>query len=215
MVDSQDQVYIVSTSSSSNFPLAANSRNGSTDAVVFQMSSNLASLNWSRYFGGTGNDAGYGLKVAPNGKVFITGSTSNTGLPNAVNNHQGGLDGFIARFSNTGAIEASRYLGTSQVDLSFLIDIDKLGAVYVFGQTKGIYPVTAGTWRTPSGSQFVHKFHEDLTQTIFSTRWGTANGQPNIVPTAFNVDACLNILMSGWQCEWGHGGKHLRLVCDQ
>ena len=209
VVDSQDQVYIVSTSSSSNFPLAANSRNGSTDAVVFQMSSNLASLNWSRYFGGTGNDAGYGLKVAPNGKVFITGSTSNTGLPNAVNNHQGGLDGFIARFSNTGAIEASRYLGTSQVDLSFLIDIDKLGAVYVFGQTKGIYPVTAGTWRTPSGSQFVHKFHEDLTQTIFSTRWGTANGQPNIVPTAFNVDACLNILMSGWggNVNGGMGGS--------
>jgi hypothetical protein len=97
VVDSQDQVYIVSTSSSSNFPLAANSRNGSTDAVVFQMSSNLASLNWSRYFGGTGYDAGYGLKVASNGKVFITGSTSNTGLPNAVNNHQGGLDGFIAK----------------------------------------------------------------------------------------------------------------------
>ena len=38
----------------------------------------------------------------------------------------------------------------------------------------------------------------DLSQLIFSSKFGTANNFVNLVPTAFNVDECLNILLSGW-----------------
>lgn len=198
VVDDQDKVYIVSTTTSSNFPGALNAKSGSTDAIAACLSSDLSTIQWSRYLGGGNNEAGYGIKVAPNGKVFVAGSTNSTTLPTQVNTHFGGLDGFLMRLSSTGAIEKARYLGSNQVDLAFFVDLDKHGAVYTFGQTKGNYPITSGAWSPGVGGQFVHKLNADLNQTIFSTRWGTANGQPNIVPTAFNIDACLNILMSGW-----------------
>ena len=84
------------------------------------------------------------------------------------------------------------------MDMSFFVDIDKYGAVYAYGQTLGLWPTTPGTWSTNSGGQFVVKLSADLEQLIFSSKFGPANNFVNLVPTAFNVDECLNILLSGW-----------------
>ena len=46
--------------------------------------------------------------------------------------------------------------------------------------------------------QFIHKISNDLTSSQASTAFGSPSGSLNLVPTAFNVDDCLNILLSGW-----------------
>jgi gliding motility-associated-like protein len=78
--------------------------------------------------------------------------------------------------------------------------------VYVLGQTNGAYPVTAGTYRNAGSRQFIQKLNYQLTASVFSTVFGngagnvsTANPYPsNLAPTAFLVDNCGQILLSGY-----------------
>ena len=78
------------------------------------------------------------------------------------------------------------------------MDLDSNGDVYVVGQTRGAYPVTEGTDVDPNSGQFVHKLTPDLSQTIFSTVFGGSRGEPDIYVTAFLVNDCDNIYISGW-----------------
>ncbi len=209
VVDDMDQVFVVSSTQGSTFP-GATGTNSSTDAVAFSMNASLTAVRWATLLGGSNHESGYGIKTDANGKVFVTGGTRSTNFPGTTGGlhatARGGVDGWIARLSSTGVLEKATYLGTSGNDQSFLLDLDKYGAVYVFGQSLGIYPQTSGTWGTPNGSQFIHKLNSDLTQTLFSTRFGSSNSIVNIVPSAFNVDDCLNILLSGWGGGVNGGG---------
>ncbi|MCF8213064.1 MAG: gliding motility-associated C-terminal domain-containing protein, partial [Cryomorphaceae bacterium] len=212
VVDNVDQIYVVTSTQASSFPGATGS-NLSTDAVAFSLNPSLSSMRWAKLLGGSDHESGYGIKTDLNGKVYVTGGTRSTNFPGTTGGlhatARGGIDGWIARLSSTGTLEKATYLGTSGNDQSFLIDLDKYGAVYVFGQSLGIYPRTAGTWGTTNGAQFIHKLGPNLDQTLFSTRFGTSNSITNLVPSAFNVDRCLNILLSGWGggVNAGNGGS--------
>jgi hypothetical protein len=59
-------------------------------------------------------------------------------------------------------------------------------------------PVTPGVFNNPNSGQFVQKFSNDLSSLIFSTVFGSGIGIPNISPTAFLVNNCNNLYMSGW-----------------
>lgn len=208
VVDNNDDIYVASSSNSSGFPttfgVSQPTKNAGQDAVVFKLNDNLTNLIWSTFYGGSGADAGYSLKVNTNGDVYVCGGTRSTDLANTSgalhSSIMGGTDGFIARFDGTtGVLKRTTYIGTPSYDQTFLLDNDKFGSIYVFGQTKGSYPISANTWTQGSG-QFIHKLSRDLSSTGFSTMFGSTGGTGhiNIVPTAFNIDDCLNILLSGW-----------------
>ncbi|NVK03861.1 MAG: gliding motility-associated C-terminal domain-containing protein [Flavobacteriia bacterium] len=206
VVDDSDNIYVVTTTFSTDYPLVnsgVGGNAGACDAGVTKLNPNATSFIWSTLYGGSVDDQGYGIKVASNGFVFITGGTLSANLPGMTNgandSYSNNTDGFIARFTSGGALSGATYLGTAAYDQSFLIDTDKNNAVYVFGQSQGNYPRTANVWGSGSPRQFVHKFSNDLTRSIWSTAFGsTSSGGVNLVPTAFNVDECLNILISGW-----------------
>ena len=206
VVDPSNNIYVTASTNSTNFPSTNCTRcsnAGSQDAVVFKLNASGTSLLWSNYYGSTSNDAGYSLKYH-NGAVFITGGTEGGNLPSTSggfkSSYGGNLDGYVAKFNaSTGALLQSTYVGTAQYDQSFILDVDKLGNVYAFGQTLGNYPITTGAWGTPQyRKQFIHKISNDLTSSQASTAFGSPSGSLNLVPTAFNVDDCLNILLSGW-----------------
>jgi gliding motility-associated-like protein len=206
VVADDNDVYITASTLSADFPSVNGTQGmgGKQEAVALRLSSNLTSIVWSTFYGGIENDAGYGIKVGTNGSVYITGSTEGSALngsTNGVNStYQGGThDGFIARFNkNTGALQSATYVGTNSYDQSFLIDLDKFNNVYVFGQTGGNYPVTAGAYFNANAKQFLHKFNSSLNTSVFSTCFGRGRNTVDIVPIALNVDNCLNILLSGW-----------------
>jgi len=191
----------VNLTSNGDIVVATSVTNATEDALLVRFSPNLNQIRWSTQLQGNNADAAYAVRVDPNDKIFITGGTRSNNLPTtpgvAQGNLLGGLDGYIARYSGNGVLEACTYLGTPSNDQSFCLDIDKFGSVYVFGQTRGTWPVVNAAWSTNAGSQFIHKLAPDLRSTLMSTKFGTGN-QINIVPTALEVDDCLNIFISGW-----------------
>ena len=92
----------------------------------------------------------------------------------------GQVDGFIARFSADGStLLSSTYLGTTEFDQSYFVQLDTQDDVYVVGQTAGNFPITPGKYNNANGSQFIQKFSTDLSTSIWSTRIGST-GVENI-----------------------------------
>lgn len=216
VVDDQNNIYIATTTFSSDYPLVNSNvggNSGNCDAALTKLNSNASSVIWSTMYGGNGSDQGYGVKVSDNGFVFLVGGTNSQSLPATQNgfgsSYNNNIDGYVARFDAAGSLTSATYLGTGSYDQAFLIDTDKNNAVYVFGQTLGNYPKTPGVWSSGATRQFIHKMSNDLSQSVFSTAFGRGSGSAmSLVPTAFNVDECLNILLSGWGGNVNQGGNY-------
>ncbi|WP_353717956.1 gliding motility-associated C-terminal domain-containing protein [Dyadobacter sp. 676] len=203
-VDGNDQVYVVSSTNSANFPLKnpAQARlAGGQDGVVVKLSAGLDQLLWATYLGGDKWDAAYSLKLAVDGEVYVAGISQSGNMqvkPGAYQSALKGLeDGFVARFAND-RLSALTYLGTDKEDGAYLLDLDQAGQVYVYGLTMGSYPVSKGVYQNAKSGQFVHALNAALTQSLFSTVIGSGRGTPDISPTAFLVSECGNIYLAGW-----------------
>lgn len=211
-VDGSNNVYVASTTLSTDFPVVNAIQptiSGGHDAVIFKMTSDLTTMTWSTYLGGTGFDGAFSIKVFKDQEVFVAGATTSTGLPTSTDalhrNNLGSDDGFIARISNNGStLEKLTYLGTSSADQAFFIDLDTNSNVYAFGQTFGDYPVTAGVYVNNNAKQFIHKVNKDLSTTVYSTVVGSGRSQPDISPTAFLVNDCENVYITGWGGSINH-----------
>lgn len=211
MIDSQDNIYIASTTNSTDFPVTSGAfqpfaGGGGQDGCIFKFNSSLINLIWSSYIGGSSNDAAYGIAIDKNSNVYITGGTSSENFPVTASSlnktYLGGYaDGFITKISSNGnTILNSTFFGSIAYDQSYLIQLDKQGNVYVYGQTADTLNtlIWNASWYVLKGGQFVSKLNADLSQFIWSTVFGTGKGGPDISPTAFLVDLCNKIYLSGW-----------------
>lgn len=207
VVDNDDNIYVANCTRSSNFPTTANAirstLGGSQDGCVFKLDPNLSNLVWSTYLGGTSDDAAYSLKVDPQHAVFVTGGTASGDFPTTGGTispgYNGAIDGFLTHINDNGtALVASTYIGTPSYNQCFFVEMDADENVYVVGQKTGAIAVTPGTWSMPQGGQFIMKLNNALSNVIFATQFGTSNSTINISPTAFLVDVCEYIYVSGW-----------------
>jgi gliding motility-associated-like protein len=207
IVDAAGNCLIASTTNSSNFPTTALSplptALGGTDGVVCRLNSTLSSLTWSTYFGGNSNDSAYGIQLDSNQEIYVSGGTESTNIPvtpGALFGFYGNMvDGYIVRFSSSGnSILACTYIGTPSYDQTYFVQLDTNDDVYVVGQTNGNYPITAGTYNNPNSGQFIQKVNKQLTTSLMSTRIGRGTGQIDISPSAFLVNVCGHIYLSGW-----------------
>ena len=215
IVDEQDFVYVAIPTSSFNFPVTAGAYQpnyaDNQDGAVVKLSPDLTGLVWSTYFGGTQADAIHTLKLDAQNNVYIAGGTNSSNLPTTggavYGNLQGGTDGFVAQLSANGqSVLHCTYLGTSQYDQVYLMDLGEAGDVYVTGQTMGAYPVinpaSGPVYQNQGAKQFITRLSPELDDITLSTRYGSANAAfPNISPTAFLVDVCDNIYVMGWGGE--------------
>ena len=206
IIDANGDCLVASVTTSSNFPIIGgvqNLNNGSYDAVAFKLNSNLTSLLWSTYFGGTGDDAAYSIQLNSSNQPIITGGTTSSDLYTSnsalLTNYQGSVDGFVVKYNtNASNILSSSYIGTSAYDQSYFVQIDLADNVYLYGQTEGNYPINPATvYNNPGSGQFLHKLDNNLTTTSFSTVFGSGAGI-NISPSAFMVSDCDLIYVSGW-----------------
>ena len=205
--DNQGNVFISSVTSSTDFPLA-NSFNtvykgGETDALVLKLSSDLSQLVWGAALGGSAADASHTIKFDSIGNLFVGGGSASADFPTTAGSYQtvfaGEVDGWIAKISGDGSsILKSTFTGTAAFNQVYFLDLDKSENIYVYGQTVGAFPVTAGVYHNANSGQFVQKFDNTLSSLLFSTVFGSGIGIPNISPTAFLVNDCNNIYLSGW-----------------
>lgn len=209
-IDKLNYIYVASTTSSTNFPGVSNSfqstyGGGTQDGCVFKMDNNLTTLIFATYIGGSGSDAVYSLTLGNSaGNMIIAGGTNSANFPTVGSTFQtpnGGIDGFISRISSNGATLINSILyGTPQYDQIYFVEADKQDNIYVLGQTDhmaGFYYNNA-LYGIPNGGQFISKFDPNLSIIDWSTSFGRGMGFPDISPSAFLVDVCNKIYISGW-----------------
>src|SRR6185369_6691898 len=211
MLDGSGNIWLGSCTQSTNFPTASpfQATNGGSsprnqDAVVLEFSSNLSTYLFGSYLGGNGDDAAYVIDISPTtGNIYVGGGTSSNNFPGnhagtVGPNFAGTIDGFLAEISGTTLVR-STYLGTSNYDQVYGIKFDKFGFPYVMGQTmSGSWPHINATYFNPGGKQFIAKLQPDLSAYVYSTTFGPNTTFSNISPTAFLVDRCENVYVSGW-----------------
>jgi gliding motility-associated-like protein len=85
-------------------------------------------------------------------------------------------------------------------DQLYFIETDNVDDVFVYGQTRAANSafVVNATFSQPNSGMLVTKFPNDLSSIVWSTVFGTGGGEPNLSPTAFLVDVCGKIYLSGW-----------------
>ena len=224
IIDAAGNIYVASctksTGATGRFPTTAGvfqqNPAGNTDpaknqdGVVIKLNPNCNSIIWSSFIGGSDNDAAYVLAIANNGNLYVAGGTASNNISSISSSgvispsYVGGpCDGFILEIANSGSsVIKGTYLGTGSAEQIYGIQLDKNGNVYVMGTTEGMWPIlNANTFGPASSKQFVAKIQPDLSSYIYSTVFGSGSAAPNISPTAFLVDRCENVYVSGW------GGK--------
>lgn len=207
-LDDEENILIASCTYSPDFPLLnpiQTNNNGGLDGIITKLNPNLSEVIWSTYFGGSGDDGVYSLAVSDVDDIAFCGGTNSMDLPEMNNwepNYQGGIaDGFVGRISGDGAaISTGTYLGSATYDQAYFVELDGDNQVHIYGQTQapGDEFIINAEYGTPSSGMHVAKFSEDLNELIWSTVFGTGSGEPNLSPTAFLVDVCGKIYLSGW-----------------
>jgi gliding motility-associated-like protein len=230
LLDGANNIYVASCTSSGGSAASGNafpttpgafqtSLKGKQDAVVLKLNSSCNTLLFSTLIGGSDNDAAYVLAFGSTGNVYVAGGTASKdffaniptdGVIKSANPALGSgdkdtdpCDGFVVELNGTGtqAIRGT-YIGTEKADQIYGIGSDKFGFIYVMGTSEGNMKVINAEFSNTGGKQFISKLKPDLSDFVYSTVFGSVNSQvPNISPTAFLVDRCENIYVSGW------GGK--------
>ncbi len=182
---------------------------GAQDAVLLKLNPNVNAVIWSSYLGGTKDDAAYVLALGNNDNIYVAGGTASDDIA-AISTSGvigsayagGACDGYVLEITNDGSsVIRGTYLGTGAADQVYGIQTDKVGNVYVMGTTEGSWPVRNAAFVNANSKQFISKIQPDLSDYIYSTTFGSGSQLPNISPTAFLVDRCENVYVSGW------GGK--------
>ncbi|HEY3824149.1 MAG TPA: SBBP repeat-containing protein, partial [Bryobacteraceae bacterium] len=96
-------------------------------------------LAYSTYLGGTADEIAYAVTTDSNNNSYVTGYTSSANFPVA-GAYQGTNLGatsnaFVTKYSSTGALLYSTYLGGNGQDVAYGIAVDSLGDTYVTGST--------------------------------------------------------------------------------
>jgi Beta-propeller repeat len=111
------------------------------------------SLLYFTYLGGSGADIPFGMQLDAAGNIYLTGATSSVdfplgGTPALSANAGGSSDAFILKFNpaldGAAALVFSTYLGGTDAEVGYAIDVDQQGFIYVTGTTQSMdFPLTA------------------------------------------------------------------------
>jgi hypothetical protein len=161
-VDADGKVYVAGGTSSSDFPTAVvtvsgtnggfpnvpiqSTPQGNGDASVSRLSTDLSSLEWSTYLGGTGYDVAWGIAASPVSYPatlsgpYVVGQTASVDFP--VHNPlqdcdpAGSTDAFIARIDDRGDwLWRSTCLGGTATDIAWAVRSDDKDTAYFAGET--------------------------------------------------------------------------------
>jgi len=212
-----DSVWVVGSTDSTDLENNGDTLNGSVpsggrDVLVAQFVGARAgqpSILYSSVVGGTGTEEATAIGIAPNGNVFIVGSTGSVDFPtvNPFNDtFQGLSDAFIIGIdpTQTGASQLfySTFLGGTATDQATAMAIDANSYVYVAGNTKSTdFPTSSGAILAGNRGgvdPWVVKMDPRASGSsgmIYSTTYG---GSLTDEATAVAVDSNGIIYLTGW-----------------
>lgn len=214
-IDASGNAYVAGFAGSADFPNVnafQTASGGGFDAFIAKIdttANGIASLVFSTYLGGSGDDKAYGIAIdnaASN--VYVTGQTSSSNFPllNPAQPAPGGsFDAFIAKISNTGTKVYATYLGGSGDDRGTGIAVNSAGAVYVTGYTSSTNFPTVTPLQIANGGgfdAFIAKLNPTGSAFLYSTYLGgSANENTVSAVTATNpiaLDSSSNAYITGY-----------------
>jgi len=123
-VDGAGSAFVVGSTAATDFPTTDGAQQsefggGNTDAFITKINPKGNALIYSSYFGGRGDDEGYGIAVDRNGVAYITGGTNSGNFPTAGNDAfqdtlAGANDAFAAKFVFEG-VNVTEFGGSTDV----------------------------------------------------------------------------------------------------
>ena len=129
-VGSDGSIYVAGLMYSNNFPVSVGAfdttYNGSQDAFVTKLTPDGATLQYSTYIGGSGNDCFRSCAIAVDafGAAYVVGSTTSTNFPGAAGSY-GGWDVFLVKLSSTGSgLGYTLRLGGGNDDVGYDVAVD-------------------------------------------------------------------------------------------
>ena len=177
-------VYVTGSTESSNFPTttgaAQTTFGGIQDAFITKLNETGTALVYSTYLGGSDADSGFGI-VVRNDSAYVAGNTSSVNFPTTTGAVQptfgGTQDAFVTKLNETGSgLSFSTYLGGSGGDTGQDIAVNRLGNVFVTGNTNSAnFPTTPGVFqpiRVGLSDAFITKLNESGSALVFSTYLG-------------------------------------------
>lgn len=159
---------------------------GSSDAFVARLSSDLTTLEWSTLIGGSLRDAAGGMALRANGNSVLVGATRGAGFPVTsgafdpiYNGGQFAGDAFALELAADGAsVVWGTYLGSTGVEFAERVALDSNGWVTLSGMAyDASFPTTAGAFdRSFDGGEepFIARLDAQGATLLFSTFLGGA-----------------------------------------
>ena len=151
--------------------------NGDSDAFVVKLNSSGNGLESSTYWGGNGDEIGYGIAVQGS-SVYVTGKTESSNLrtQNPVQRDYGGgsSDAFVAKISGS-TLNYATYLGGGGADEGRAVAVNGSGNAYVTGETASSnFPAPNAVQGTNQGNTdaFVVKFSTNGSSLDYGTYLG-------------------------------------------
>jgi hypothetical protein len=190
VVDASGDAFVTGTTDSLNFPTTAGAfqttYGGSGlyggDAFVAKLNISGSALLYSTYLGGSEGDRSFGIAVDASGNAYVSGSTFSSNFPTTPGAFQttfgiGSYHAFISKLNAAGSLLLySTYLGGSNYENAYSIEIDSLGDAFVTSSTSSFdFPTTPGAFQTTNknnhgnGTVFVTKLNADGAALLCST----------------------------------------------
>ena len=210
ITDDLSNVYVGSTTNSYDFPVTSGCVQSNTAAnqsgIVFKIDYNLRNMIWSTYLGRNGETAVYSIDVDSSYNLLVCGGTTSASFPTTPGAFQtsyggGTADGFVSKISYNGDnLMSSTYYGSREYDQLYFVRTGKNDDVFVYGQTKasGSTMIYNAEYNVPGSGMLLARLFPDLSGREWSTVFGTAQGSPNLSPTAFAADLCDRVYAAGW-----------------
>ncbi|MEO0159535.1 MAG: SBBP repeat-containing protein [candidate division WOR-3 bacterium] len=155
-VDINGNIYIIGTTNSTDFPTQnpgggayfQGSNAGGFDAFILKFT-NLGSLLWATYYGGSGSDNALAPNTANSfvatdntGNVYFSGITNSNDFPTQYlsgaynqSNNAGYYDAFILKFSSSGQRLWATYYGGNSLEYVCAISVDASRNIFITGYT--------------------------------------------------------------------------------
>jgi hypothetical protein len=190
-LDGRGGLFAVGFTKSKDFPTMHSIQRelrGVSDLFLTRFAIPSLTPTFSTFFGGSGDDSGWGVTVDRNGNPIVAGPTDSKDLPISAGAYQrankGGQDAFVAQFEGKGYRKvSSTYFGGSKDDFSGHdgddVKVDSEGNVWLVGGTKSLdLPTRNGLQPKYGGGDmdgFLVAFSPELSELCYSTYRGGAD----------------------------------------
>lgn len=187
-----------------------NSIGGGNDAFLVKFNSSGVRI-WGTYYGGSGGESGYSVSTDASGNIYLAGTSSSLtaiALNGYQSNYGGGLlDGFVAKFNNSGTRILGSYFGGTDYDQIYTSTVDINGNLFIGGRTTSTSGIASGGHQNIIGGgydAFLVKF--STTQNVCTATIMTTG--PNTICTGSSVLLSANT-GTGLTYQWQSNGVNI------